>query len=49
MDNYVHRSLRHDLSDIVTFTHDIHIETRQASHIHPFISLTVRSSNTLFM
>ena len=42
--NYVHRSLPHYLSDIFTFTHDIHIhETRQASHIRPFTSLTVKS------
>ena len=49
MYNYVHRNLPHYLSDIFTFTHDVHIhETRQASHIHirPFISLTVKSSNS---
>jgi hypothetical protein len=49
MYNYVHRNLPHYLSDIFTFTHDIHIhETRQASHIHirPFTSLTVKSSNS---
>ena len=46
--NYVHRSLPHYLSDIFTFTHDIHIhETRQASHIRPFTSLTVKSTNSL--
>ena len=42
MYNYVHRSLPHYLSDIFTFTHDIHIhETRQTSQIRPFTSLTV--------
>ena len=47
MYNYVHRSLPHYLSDILTFTHDIHIhETRQSSHIRPFTSLTVKSSNS---
>ena len=31
-----------------TLTHDIHIhETRQTSHIRPFTSLTVKSSNSL--
>ena len=41
------RSLPHYLSDIFTFTHDIHIhETRQASHIRPFTSLTVKSTNS---
>ena len=45
--HYVHRSLPHYLSDIFTFTHDIHIhETRQSSHIRPFTSLTVKSSNS---
>ena len=45
--NYVHRSLPHYLSDIFTFTHDIHIhETRHTSHIRPFTSLTVKSSNS---
>ena len=42
-------NLPHYLSDIFTFTHDIHIhENRQASHIHirPFTSLTVKSSNS---
>ena len=47
MYNYVHRSLPHYLSDIFTFTHDIHIhETRQSSHIQPFTSLTVKFSNS---
>ena len=47
MYNYVHRSLPHYLSNIFTFTHDIHIhETRQASHIRHFTSLTVKSSNS---
>ena len=45
--NYVHRRLPHYLSDIFTFTHDIYIhETRQASHIRSFTSLTVKSSNS---
>ena len=49
MYNYVHRSLPHYLSDIFTFTHDIHIhETRQTSHIRLFASLTVKSSNSFF-
>ena len=40
----------HYLSDIFTFTHDVHIhETRQTSHIRPFTSLTVKSSNSFFM
>ena len=47
MFNYVHRSLPHYLSNIFIFTHDIHIhKTRQASHIRPFTSLTVKSSNS---
>ena len=46
MYNYIHMSLPYYLSDIFTFTHDIHThETRQASHIRPFTSLTVKSSN----
>ena len=41
MYNYVHGSLPHSLFDIFTFTRDIHIhETRQTSHIRPFISST---------
>ena len=45
--NYVHRSLPHYLSDILIFTHDIHIhKTRQSSHIRPFTSLTVKFSNS---
>ena len=47
MYNYVHRSLPYYLSDIFTFTHDIHIhKTRQSSHIRPFTSLTVKFSNS---
>ena len=50
MYNYVHRSLPHYLSDIFTFTHDIHIhETRQSSHIRHFTSLIVKFSNSFFM
>ena len=49
MYNYVHGSLPHYLSDIFTFTHDIHIhETRQSSHIRPFTSLIVKFSLTVF-
>ena len=48
MYNYVHGSLPHYLSDIFTFTHDIHIhETRQSSHIRPFTSLIVKFSNSV--
>ena len=48
MYNYVQRSLPHYLSDIFAFTQDIHIhETRQTSHICPFTSLIVKSSNSL--
>ena len=47
--NYVHMSLPDYLSDIFTFTHDIHIqEIRQILHICPFTSLTVKSSNSFF-
>ena len=47
MYNYVPKSLPHYLSDIFTFTHGIHIhENRQSSHIRPFVSLTVTSSNS---
>ena len=47
MYNYVHRSLPHYLSDMFTFTHDIHIhETRQTSHIRPLNSLTVNTCNS---
>ena len=45
---YVHGSLPHSLSGIFIFTYDILIhETRQTSHIRPFISSTERSSNSL--
>lgn len=48
MHNYFHRSVPYSVSDIFTFSHDIHQhETRQTSHTRPLSSFTVISSNSL--
>ena len=44
MYNYVHTSVPHYLSDIFTFTHDIHIHETTNLYISPFTS-----SNSLFL